>query len=51
MQKIYFIFILGLLLGSLPNYSQEKKKAIIVAEDSLKYQEINPLAPAKAAFY
>ena len=51
MQKIYFIFILGLLLGSLPYYSQEKKKAIIVAKDSLKYQEINPLAPAKAAFY
>ena len=51
MQKVYFIFLLGLLLGSLPNYSQEKKNAIIVAKESLKYQEINPLAPAKAAFY
>jgi hypothetical protein len=50
-QKVYFIFLLGLLLGSLPNYSQEKKNAIIVAKESLKYQEINPLAPAKAAFY
>ena len=51
MQKIYFIFLLGLFLGALPHYSQEKKVAIIVAKDTMKYKEINPLAPAKAAFY
>jgi len=50
-QKIYFIFLLGLFLGTLPHYSQEKKVAIIVAKDTMKYKEINPLAPAKAAFY
>ena len=51
MQKIYFIYILGFLLGTFTNFSQEKKVAIIVAKDTLKYKEINPLAPAKAAFY
>ncbi|MDH4403485.1 MAG: DUF5683 domain-containing protein [Flavobacterium sp.] len=51
MQKIYFIFILGFLLGTFTNFSQENKVAIMVAKDTLKYKEINPLAPAKAAFY
>ena len=51
MQKIYFIFLLGLLLGTLPHYSQEKKAPKMVAKDTVKYKEINPLAPAKAAFY
>ena len=50
MQKIYFIFLLG-LLGIVRVYSQEKKAPIIAAKDTLKYKEINPLAPAKAAFY
>ena len=51
MQKIYFIFLLGFILGALPNYSQEKKVSFMVAKDTVKYKEINPLAPAKAAFY
>lgn len=51
MQRIYFIFLLGFILGPLSNYSQEKKVAIVVAKDTMKYKEINPLAPAKAAFY
>ena len=51
MQKIYFIFLLGFLLVTLPTYSQEKKGGILVANDSLKYKEINPLVPAKAAFF
>ena len=39
------------LFGIVRVYSQEKKAPIIAAKDTLKYKEINPLAPAKAAFY
>jgi hypothetical protein len=42
---------LGIFLEIFPNYSQEKKVAFMVAKDTVKYKEINPLAPAKAAFY
>jgi hypothetical protein len=50
-QKIYFIFLLVFVLGTFPNFSQQKKVALLLTKDTLKYQEINPLAPAKAAFY
>ena len=52
MQRIYFIFLLGFLLGTLPNFSQEKKVTFMVAKDTLKkYKEINPLSPAKVHWF
>jgi hypothetical protein len=32
-------------------FSQEKTAPILIAKDSIKQDDINPLAPAKAAFY
>jgi hypothetical protein len=51
--RFYFIFLIGFLIGTTPLFAQGKKVEILVAKDTLKlkYKEINPLAPAKAAFY
>jgi hypothetical protein len=50
-KKLIFI---GLFLGILCDttaFSQEKTDAIFVAKDSIKSNNIDPLTPAKAAFY
>jgi len=51
--KFYSIFLIGFLIGTTTVFAQAKKVEILVAKDTLKlkYKEINPLAPAKAAFY
>jgi hypothetical protein len=49
--RFYSIFLIGFLIGTTPLFAQVKKAPILVAKDTLKYKEINPLAPAKAAFY
>ncbi len=53
MLKFYSIFLIGFLIGTTSLFAQGKKVEILVAKDTLKlkYKEINPLAPAKAAFY
>ena len=51
MLKFYSIFLIGFLIGTTSLFAQAKKVEILVAKDTLKYKEINPLAPAKAAFY
>lgn len=51
MLKFYSIFLIGFLIGTTSLFAQDKKVDILVAKDTLKYKEINPLAPAKAAFY
>ena len=53
MLKFYSIFLIGFLIGTNSLFAQGKKVEILVAKDTLKlkYKEINPLAPAKAAFY
>jgi len=48
--KLYFIFLIGFLIGT-KTFAQEKNGSVLVAKDTLKYKEINPLSPAKAAFY
>jgi hypothetical protein len=49
--KFYSIFLIGFLIGTTSLFAQGKKVETLVAKDTLKYKEINPLAPARAAFY
>lgn len=51
MNKIISIGILFFILGSATVFAQVKKEASLVAKDSLKSNDIDPLTPAKAAFY
>jgi len=49
--KIYFIVLFLFALGNNFAFSQKKKDEALVAKDSLKSNDIDPLTPAKAAFY
>ncbi|HEU4496941.1 MAG TPA: DUF5683 domain-containing protein [Flavobacterium sp.] len=49
MYRLFAIFLIFLLAASSSVFAQ--KEADIIVKDSVKANEINPLAPAKAAFY
>lgn len=51
MNKIVSIGILFFILGTATGFAQAKKEAVLVAKDTLKSNNIDPLTPAKAAFY
>lgn len=51
MYKFIPIGLLFFLLGTTTLYAQTKTDAILVAKDTLKSIDIDPLTPAKAAFY
>ena len=51
MNKIIFIGLLFFVSGSTTVFSQKKDDAVLVAKDTLKSNDIDPLTPAKAAFY
>jgi hypothetical protein len=50
-RKIIFIGLLFFFLGSTSIFSQGKIDAPLVVKDTLKSNDIDPLTPAKAAFY
>nr|WP_228519074.1 DUF5683 domain-containing protein [Flavobacterium sp. LC2016-12] len=39
------------LIGTVSLFAQAKKDTVLVVKDTTKYPEIDPLTPAKAAFY
>jgi hypothetical protein len=49
--KIIFIALFLLTLGNGTVFAQTKSEAILVVKDTLKSDNIDPLTPAKAAFY
>jgi hypothetical protein len=49
--KIVPISLLFFLLGTVSLFAQVKEETVLVAKDSTKLEEIDPLTPAKAAFY
>ena len=51
MNKIVPISLLFFLLGTVSLFAQAKEETVLVAKDTTKMQEIDPLTPAKAAFY
>lgn len=51
MPKLISIFLLVFLLGNFSVWAQKQKSDVVHMKDSIKRKEINPLAPAKAAFY
>ena len=51
MNKIVPISLLFFLTGTVSLFAQAKKDTVLVVKDTTKYQEIDPLTPAKAAFY
>ena len=51
MNKIVPISLLFFLLGTVSLFAQAKEETVLVAKDTTKLQEIDPLTPAKAAFY
>lgn len=51
MNKIVPISLLFFLTGTVSLFAQVKKDTVLVVKDTTKYQEIDPLTPAKAAFY
>ena len=51
MHKIIFIGLLFLALGNNVVFSQNKPDAVLVAKDTVNSVDIDPLTPAKAAFY
>lgn len=51
MHKTFFIVLFLFVFGNVSVFSQKKKDKILVAKDTLKSNDIDPLTPAKAAFY
>lgn len=51
MHKIIFIGLLFFIFGSQSVFSQKKTDAVLMAKDTVKSNDIDPLTPAKAAFY
>ncbi|MEN2400463.1 DUF5683 domain-containing protein [Flavobacterium sp. MC2016-06] len=51
MNKIVPISLLFFLIGTVSLFAQAKDETVLVAKDTTKLQEIDPLKPAKAAFY
>ena len=51
MNKIVPISLLFFLLGTVSLFAQVKEETVLVAKDSTTLEEIDPLTPAKAAFY
>ena len=51
MHKIIFIVVLFFTVGTATVFAQTKTDAVLVAKDTLKSNDIDPLTPAKAAFY
>jgi len=49
--KIFFIGLLFIILGNTNVFSQEKTNEVLIAKDTMKSNDIDPLTPAKAAFY
>jgi hypothetical protein len=49
--KIVFIGLFLIAIGNTTVFSQTKKNVVLTAKDSLKSNDIDPLTPAKAAFY
>jgi Family of unknown function (DUF5683) len=49
--KIVPISLLFFLIGTVSLFAQAKKDTVLVVKDTSKLQEIDPLTPAKAAFY
>lgn len=47
----YIAIILFLFFGNSLVFAQAKSEPILISKDTVKSKEINPLAPAKAAFY
>ena len=51
MFKIIPLLLLFLFIGNGDSLAQKKPEAVLISKDSIKRFAINPLAPAKAAFY
>ncbi|TDW47261.1 hypothetical protein EV144_105279 [Flavobacterium sp. 270] len=51
MNKIVPISLLFFLIGTVSIFAQAKEETVLVAKDTTKLEEIDPLTPAKAAFY
>ncbi|MCC9061613.1 DUF5683 domain-containing protein [Flavobacterium piscisymbiosum] len=51
MNKIVPISLLFFLIGTVSLFAQAKEETVLVVKDTSKLQEIDPLTPAKAAFY
>lgn len=51
MNKFVFISLFLFVVGNISVFSQAKKGNLLVVKDSLKPIDIDPLTPAKAAFY
>lgn len=51
MNKIIFIVLFFVTMGTATVFAQTKTDAVLVAKDSLKSNDIDPLTPAKAAFF
>ncbi len=51
MNKSFFIVLFLFALGNTSVFSQKKTDAVLKAKDTLKSKDIDPLTPAKAAFY
>jgi hypothetical protein len=49
--RLFFIILFFFFLGSNAVFSQKKTETVLVAKDSVKTNNIDPLTPAKAAFY
>jgi hypothetical protein len=49
--KILFIVLFLFVFGNYSVFSQKKKDGVVIAKDTVKSNDIDPLTPAKAAFY
>jgi hypothetical protein len=49
--KILYIGLLLFIIGPATVFAQVKKDTVLIATDTVKTNEIDPLTPAKAAFY
>lgn len=51
MRKIVFIYLFFISFGNTVVFSQTENETALIVKDTLKSNDIDPLTPAKAAFY
>jgi hypothetical protein len=49
--KLFFIVLFLFVIGNFNAFSQKKKEVVTQPKDTMKSADIDPLTPAKAAFY
>lgn len=51
MKRFFYIYLFIFVFGSFQSFAQAKEKEVLIVKDSTQFMTIDPLRPAKAAFF